>query len=456
MEPTTLLQIAEWAGGKVVGNGDLIVSRVTTDSRQAGEGSLFVALIGERFDGHDFVKDIAKSGAVAALVREGYGERVPGFPVIEVDDTLSGLQRLASGYRNSLSVRVVGVTGSNGKTSTKEFVYAVLAGGGKMVGAKTQGNLNNHIGVPLTLLSLEKRHAFAVVEMGMNHAGEIAPLAAMARPEVAIITNVGVAHIEHLGSQEAIADEKGALAQATGMEGFVVLNAGDKYAPRIAAMTSSEVVWAGVEVGDVQAVDLQVVEGGTRFGLVHEGERAEVLLGVAGRHMVCNAALAAAAGIVMGVTLREAASGLSAFQPIAGRMQVRDLGGIKFLDDTYNANPDSMEAALVTLAQWPVVGKRIAVLGMMGELGVFAEQGHRRVGAAAAVNGVDVLVTVGREAEWIRDEALTNGCGEVKHCEDVYEAAAIVKEIACSEDVVLVKGSRTAGMERILSEVNKL
>jgi len=454
MDATNLKQIADWTGGSLSGVARGPVLRVVTDSRAVRDGDLFVALVGERFDAHDFLSEVAAQGAVAAVVKKGQGPRPDGMAIIEVDDTLLGLQRLAGSYRKTLPVRTVGVTGSNGKTSTKDFTFAVLRQ--KYSGWCTQGNLNNHIGVPLTLLSGGGSDQVAVVEMGMNHAGEIAPLAEMAAPEVGIITNIGVAHIEYLGSKEAIAVEKGALARQVSSVGTVVLNAEDEFTSMISEMTRANVLTAGIQSGDIQAVDLFIRDGGTRFALVYEGERAEVELSVPGKHMVRNAALAAAAGIAMGVSLAEAASGLSALNQMRGRLESKVVGGIRFVDDSYNANPDSMEAALTTLAQWPVSGRRIAILGRMGELGAFAESGHRKVGAAAAFHCVDRVFTIGQEAHWISDEAKKCGLQDVEHFQDIASAAAALRKDVSGDDLVLVKGSRSAGMERLIAEVERL
>jgi UDP-N-acetylmuramoyl-tripeptide--D-alanyl-D-alanine ligase len=357
---------------------------------------------------------------------------------------------LAANFRQSLPVRVVGVTGSSGKTSTKEFTFAVLST--RMPGWCTQGNLNNHIGVPLTLLGGSRGAQMAVVEMGMNHAGEIAPLAAMAKPDLAVITNIGVAHIEYLGSREAIAREKAALAVAVPAHGTVVLSAGDEYTPLITGMCTASVVTVGFDAGDFQVVDFAAVPGGSRFGLAHEGFRVEVDLPVPGAHMAQNAAMAAAAAVSMGVPMQAAVEGLRRIQLSKGRMQVRKISGVDFLDDSYNANPDSMCAALRTLVQWPAEGRRIAVLGRMGELGIHAEEGHRRVGRFAA-DGTDWVIAVGAEGRWIAEETERAGCERVDWFEEVAEAASALRGQIAPGDVVLVKGSRSARMERIMEEV---
>lgn len=440
------------SGGYLDGDFSLEVSGVVTDSRSAKGGNLFVALRGERFDGHAFLGEVFAKGVRAAIVEAGCRVIPDGMSVIRVPDTLAGLQRLAAEYRKALPIRVVGITGSSGKTTTKDFTFSILSQ--RMSGWCTAGNLNNHIGVPLTLLAGSRDSEMAVIEMGMNHAGEIAPLAAMAQPEVGIITNIGMAHIEFLGSQQAIAVEKGALAAAIGASGTVVLPGSEPFGRLIEEMTSARILRAGLSCGDVQAVDVHALENGSRFGLVYEGMRSEVELTVPGLHMVQNAALSAAAGLALGVSLDAAADGLRGMKLTKGRMETRLIRGIHFLDDTYNANPDSMCAALRTLAQWPAAGARIAVLGRMGELGAFAEQGHRQVGKVAA-DGVDWVVAVGEQADWIADEARRGGAQRVDHFVEVAEASAALKEKIQPGDVVLVKGSRSARMERVIEEVSR-
>lgn len=450
MDLLTLQQLAGMSGGILEGDASVEVSRVTTDSRFAQSGDLFVALRGERFDGHAFLPEVVSKGVRAALVDGACREMPAGLSVIRVPETLIGLQNLAAGYRKTLPARIVGITGSSGKTTTKDFTFSVLSQ--RMKGWCTSGNLNNHIGVPLTLLAGDREFEMGVVEMGMNHSGEIAPLAAMARPEVGIITNIGVAHIEFLGSQHAIALEKGALAAAVGASGTVVLPASDPFSPVIEEMTEALILRAGLSCGDIQAVDVQPLENGSRFALVYEGMRAEVELAVPGLHMVQNAALAAAAGIALGVPLEAAAEGLRGMKLTKGRMESRLVRGIHFLDDTYNANPDSMCAALRTLAHWPANGARIAVLGRMGELGAFAEEGHRQVGKVAA-DGIDWIVAVGEQADWIADEARRNGAPRVDYFGEIEEASAALRNGIETGDVVLVKGSRSARMERVIEEV---
>ncbi len=452
MDATPLSQVANWSGGRLLAGGaDALVANICTDSRALKSGDLFVALRGDNFDGHKFVSEAARIGAVGAIVEKAPIDLPADFGVIEVLDTLKALQELSRHYRASLPVRIIGITGSNGKTTTKDFTAAVL--GRKFRTAKTAGNLNNHIGVPLTLLSLSGDNEVAVVELGMNHPGEIAPLAALARPDAAIITNVGTAHIEYMGTREAIAQEKGELAAAVHSSGTVFLNAEDDFSPAISARCSARVVTAGISTGDVRATDLETISSGIKFRIHATGRCVDAELPVPGEHMVRNALLACAAGLEFGVTLEECAAGLRDAGLSKGRLQQKQIAGLTILDDSYNANPDSMIAGLATLAKQPAAGRRIAVLGRMGELGATSESGHRRVGQAAGALGLDCIIAVGDEPRWIADSAA--GVAKIICVPDTLAAAAELRSFSKSGDVVLVKGSRAAQMERVILELEK-
>lgn len=450
MDPTSLQQIAQWARATLVGADPArTVTRVGTDSRALKPGDLFVALRGENFDGHRFVAQAAAAGAAAAVVDGAFDGEVPaGFALLRVEDTLRALQEMAAQYRASLPLRVLALTGSTGKTSTKDFAAAVL--GERYRVLKTEGNFNNHIGLPLTLLRASAADAVGVIEIGMNHPGEIAPLAAIAAPDAAIITNIGTAHIEFLGSRSGIAQEKGNLAEVLPASGFLVLNARDEFSDTIASRTRARVVRSGIGRGDLSATLLASGMDGSRFRVRAGEEEVEVVLPVPGLHMIENALLALAAGRELGVPLAEGARGLSQSRLTHGRLERKTVGGIQFLDDSYNANPDSMRAALRTLAVLPVEGARIAVLGRMGELGPLSEQGHRSVGRDAADARVNLLIAVGgEEAGQLAEAARQGGLQDVFHVPDPAAAAALLAERARPGDLVLLKGSRSARMERI-------
>jgi UDP-N-acetylmuramoyl-tripeptide--D-alanyl-D-alanine ligase len=447
MDPRTLRQITEMVGGKLYGGGEQIpVTKIVTDSRRIKSGEFFVALRGEQFDGQEFLSEVHDLGAAGALV-DRMNPHVSGLPQIEVGDTLIGLQRLAKKYLVEIDLDVVAVTGSNGKTSTKEMIFSVLQE--RFSVAKTIGNLNNHIGVPLTILQSESQDQIGVFEMGMNHAGELAPLVKIAKPWVGVITNIGVTHIGNLGSREAIATEKAVVAESIPLDGAVILNAHDDFSDWVAKRCVARVIRAGIYAGDVQAKDIHRDERGERFTLVHRSERVPVRLPVLGEHMVINACLAAAVGLEFGLTLAECASGLGKTAIPGNRLRIQKLGSLVILNDAYNANPDSMIAALKTAQEIPVTGRRIAALGSMGELGQEAEAGHRKVGARVAELDFAMLVTVGSEARGIADAARHGGMSLVQSFATHREAIDALNDYLRPGDLLVVKGSRSAEMERV-------
>ena len=444
--------IANWVDGQLSrGSAASEVDAVCTDSRALTPGSLFVALRGEKFDGHNFIRQAAESGAAGAIVEQAPSDLPENFAVIKVSDTLGALQRMAAAYRRTLPAKVIGITGSNGKTSTKDYAAAVLAARGPV--AKTEGNLNNHIGLPLTILRASSKDQFGVFEIGMNHPGEIAPLAKISHPDAAVITNIGVAHIEHMGSREAIAREKGMLAEAVGVDGFVVLPAAGDFTDSIAARTHARVIRAGLENGDVYATGVMPDHSGSRFTAHARGATAEGRVEAPGRHMVHNAMLAVAVGLEFGIPLGECLDGLRNAKLTKGRMERKVVRGICILDDSYNANPDSMIAALQTLGEMP--GRRIAVLGQMNELGPESARGHHRVGEAAAREKIDCVITVGAIASGIADAARAHGVKYALTPGTTAEAAAILRSMARHGDNVLVKGSRSVRMETIIEELSR-
>jgi UDP-N-acetylmuramoyl-tripeptide--D-alanyl-D-alanine ligase len=455
MKPLTWSQIAQWSGGLLLqGTPAETVSALSTDTRSLKGGELFVALKGEKFDAHEFLEQALKAPApLAGMLLHDLPLETESFggAIVRVKDTLAGLQHLARNYRRSLGIPIVGITGSSGKTSTKDLVRAVLAQRWRVVA--TKGNLNNHIGVPLTLLSMDATTEAGVVEMGMNHSGEIEVLAEIAAPDGAIITNIGVAHIENLGSREAIALEKGMLAEAIEPGGWVVLPAQDDFTDSIRARCRAEVLTGGVEAGDVQARHLEIGWDGVKFDLSFGGESVPAFIPVPAEHMVRNATLAAAAGLRMGLSLSEAAAGLSQIELTGGRLQRKTVAGIAFIDDSYNANPESVKAALRTLRQLPVAGRRIAVLGRMAELGDHAVEQHVLTGRSAAENGIDILVGIGEEGAQLASGAA--GAVETHVFADQAQVAAFLREHAAGEDLVLLKGSRSARMETVLSYLNE-
>ncbi len=452
MNPLTLSQIAQFAGASLSsGDGSVVIDRIVTDSRTIRPGELFVALRGENFDGHDFVESVATSGAAGALVDHGWKGNVSNkFALIRTTDTLLAYQKIAANYRRSLTLKVLAITGSNGKTSTKDFAASVLAR--KFRVTKTEGNFNNHVGLPRTILEASSGDEVAVWEIGMNHPGEIAVLSDIAAPEVAIITNIGVAHIEFMGSREAIAREKGALAEAVGPQGTVILNADDPFSKEIAARSRAKVMFAGTENGTVRATEIRQTADGSEFTILEGAHRCRAQLPVPGLHMVQNALLAVAAGRAFGLSIEECAAGLAVAPLTKARLQIKQIGGLDFLDDSYNANPDSMKAALRTLVELDTEGKRIAILGEMRELGAESERGHREVGETAATLEVDHLITIGAAAETIAEGARAAGLRNVSSVSSTREAADLLVDIAAPGDLVLIKGSRAAKTEEVIEQ----
>ena len=452
MNPLSISQIAKLAEAKLEsGDGNISIERVSTDSRTIKKGELFVALRGENFDAHKFVEDVAKSGAAGAIVDDKWKGKVSDkFAVIRAGDTLLAYQNLAANYRKSLPLKVLAITGSNGKTSTKDFSASVL--GRKFRVTKTQGNFNNHVGLPRTILDASSRDEVAVWEIGMNHPGEVAPLAKIAAPDAAIITNIGVAHIEFMGSREAIAQEKGTLAEAIGSDGTVILNADDSFMEGIARRTKARVVFAGINNGTLRATEIEQSADGSEFTMLEGAHRCRAQLSVPGLHMVENALLAVAAGRAFGVPLEECAIGLATAPLTKARLQIKEVNGVQFLDDSYNANPDSMKAALRTLVELHADGKKIAVLGEMRELGSETERGHQEVGQEAAALQVDQLIGIGEMGAVIANAAKRAGLEQSRAVASTSDAAKLLSDVAQSGDLVLIKGSRLARTEEVIEQ----
>ncbi|HSN73739.1 MAG TPA: UDP-N-acetylmuramoyl-tripeptide--D-alanyl-D-alanine ligase [Anaerolineae bacterium] len=443
------------------------LSNAVIDSRQAGPESLFVALPGERTDGHAYVAHAFSRGAPAALV--GRPVDAPGVLVdarqpaalpplpagqpicILVDDPLLALQRLAAAWRVRFTPRVISITGSVGKTTTKEIAAAVLRQ--RFVTLKNRGNLNNEIGLPLTVLELDERHQRVVLEMGMYDVGEIAQLCRIARPHVGVVTNVGPVHLERLGTVERIAQAKAELVQALPANGVAVLNMDEPLVAAMASQTQAQVFWYGLNPdADLWADEIES-EGleGIRFRFHHQGEFLHVRVPLLGRHSVHTALRAAAVGLVEGLNWEEIVRGLQQIDVQLRLIASRGLNGATLLDDTYNASPASTMAALNLLADLPVQnGRRIAVLGDMLELGSYEEEGHRKVGVRAA-DVVDLLVTVGQRAQLIAEEARAAGLApdKVLAMDDAEAALVELHSILGPGDVVLVKGSRAVHMDEI-------
>jgi UDP-N-acetylmuramoyl-tripeptide--D-alanyl-D-alanine ligase len=449
--PFTVQDIVRATQGALVG-GDLAVpvTGVSIDSRSLAVGEAFFAIKGHRLDGHVYLGEAAGRGSACLVVHELPDDVPPNVPLVLVPETTTALGRLAAWHRAKFSVPVVAVTGSNGKTTTKELIAAILATRWNTL--KPAGSFNNQWGLPLTLLGLNAEYGALVVEIGTNQPGEIGALAALAAPTVAVVTVVAPVHVEFLGSLEGIREEKAALVRALPPDGVAVLNADD---PRVASMardTRARVLTFGTAAGaDVRAVG-DVTDGpeGLAFTIEHAGARRPITVGLAGRHNVINALAAAGAGVALGLSLDEIATGLAAAKPAKGRCVWRTAGAVRILDDSYNANPASVRAALDTVAAHRQGARLVAVLGDMLELGPQTDEIHREVGRAVAAAGVALVVGMGRHTAALVDEARAAGVAEAQHTETFEDTVAFLLKDLVPGDLVLVKGSRGMRMERIV------
>jgi UDP-N-acetylmuramoyl-tripeptide--D-alanyl-D-alanine ligase len=442
MRGTLAQLVAAIPGARLVG-ADVAFGGVSTDSRKVDAGALFVALRGESFDAHDFLDQVAARDVAAVVVStlpEGWT-----LPAIVVPDTLVALGRIAHDWRTGFELPVIGVTGSNGKTTVKEMIASILAAAvGEEARLATQGNLNNEIGVPLTLFRLTASHRAAVVELGMNHPGEIARLAAIAAPTVALVNNAQREHQEFMHTVEAVARENGAVLQALAPNGVAVFPGDDQYTGLWRGLAACDVITFGLsDACDVSAdytsngfgSDLQVSARGAQF---------TIKLAAAGEHNVRNALAAIACALGAGIDQHAIVRGLEAFAPVGGRLQRKQAaGGATVIDDTYNANPDSMRAAIDVLAAYPA--PRILVVGDMGEVGAQGKEFHEEIGAYAKTRGIDTVLATGELARHL-------AASGAQHYEQFDELlAALDKKLGSNTDAtVLVKGSRFMKMERVV------
>lgn len=455
--PFTLAQAAAWTGGEIIrGAPETEFKGVSTDTRTVSAGQLFIAIRGPHHDAHEYIGQAAASGAAGLLIERGreLPADVPAeLPVLAAEDTTAALGALGAGHRAEFRGPVIAITGSNGKTTTKEMCAAIL--GTRAPCLKNRGNWNNEYGLPLTLLERGTQHRAAVVEIGMNHRGEIARLVALARPTIAVITNVGTAHIEHLGSRDEIAREKGDILGGLDAQGIAVLNADD---PRVMAQAERApgrvLTFARDAAADVRAERVTSLgERGCAFDIVAPEGRQPVHVNGLGDVTVTNAVAAAAAALAAGCTLADVAEGLAAYRPVGGRMERVTLPrNVIVINDTYNANPQSMEVALRSLADLRGSSRAVAVLGDMGELGEGTAEAHRATGRLAAELGLDFLFTLGEHATLTADAAVKAGMApdRVHAATDADEVVATLRPILQGNDWVLVKGSRSMRMEQVV------
>ena len=441
-------------GTLLAGEAGTLVCDVTIDSRAAAAGSLFVPLRGTRHDGHVFIERAFMQGATAALTEQGSAlsmQPLPGRALIAVDCALRALGDIAACWRRKFSLPVIAVTGSNGKTTTKEMTAVIISR--RLVCLKNEGNFNNLIGLPLSVLKLSAEHRAAVFEMGMSEPGEIRRLAEIASPTIGVITNVGPCHLEQLGSLDAVAAAKGELFEALGPADCAVVNRDDERVRALGAATVARVITCGLAAGDVHAAHIQTGTGGVHAFELHIGAAsALVRLGLPGAHFVSNALAAAAAAHAAGIGIDDIAAGLSACGSLAGRMQTLEIKGLSIINDAYNANPVSMRAALATLSADSAGRRTIAVLGDMLELGEKAAGYHRDIGTYVATLNIGLVFVLGAFAPLVCAAARSAGMPEdrIRAFDTLPELAAALVAVAAPGDVLLLKGSRRMQLEKLI------
>ncbi|NMA95268.1 MAG: UDP-N-acetylmuramoyl-tripeptide--D-alanyl-D-alanine ligase [Clostridiales bacterium] len=461
MGPLTIEQIASITEGKIIkGDADLKVQNISIDSRTLQKGDLFIPLIGENFDGHEFIqRAVLEGGAAATLTQEDIGDlNLEDVAIIRVEDTLKSLQAIATYNRKRYNIPIIAITGSSGKTTTKDMVYKVLSK--KYDALKTEGNLNNEIGLPLTLLRLEAHHEIAVLELGMNHLGEIHNLVHMALPDIGVITNVGLSHIGELGSQENILRAKMEIFDVKRDSILAILNGDDpllKYNDWD-FLTRPTAFIGKSKHHDLQASNIvQGVDGNISYDIDIDGIPYTIGLSMPGIHNVYNSLFAVYIGLLYAVPIEDIQDALYEFKP--GNMRLNIFKGIletTVIDDSYNANPNSMKAAIETLKDLNR-GRKLAILGDMLELGRYSEDAHKSIGKIVANLGIDILITKGRDSRFIGMEAESQGMKRenIYHFDSNKEIVDFLKTFVKIGDIVLVKGSRGMQMEEIVSYLDE-
>ena len=448
MKELTLKQLAQWCGGEILpADADPVVTGTQHDSRDIHTGDLFIAMAGEHFDGHQFVTKAREAGAAAALVDHPVEDPLPQ---LVVKDTLLAYGDIAREYRQATGVQVVAITGSVGKTTTKEMIACVLSG--KYRVSKTQGNHNNNLGLPITIMEMPEDTELAVLELGMNHFGEMSYLTSIAQPNMVVITNIGTMHIEHLGTREGILKAKLEIMQGIQDDGVAVFN-GDEPLLWNLREGKHRRIYFGIENDrcDVLAEDVRQMDGGVYFTVRGLGHQFQVYVPQEGRHTVYNALAAISVGLLQEIAPDTIQYQLGLFHNTGMRQRIYEAQGCTIIEDCYNAGPESMEAALGVLAERPCQGRRIAVLGDMLELGSRSMAEHYRIGRLAAV-AADLILAYGHHSERIITGAVTGGMSPkcAVHYDDQSEMAQALRHLARPGDVLLFKGSRGMKMEQVL------
>jgi UDP-N-acetylmuramoyl-tripeptide--D-alanyl-D-alanine ligase len=444
-------ELVKSVGGQLLwGNAQQVFTGITTDSRKIAKNNLFIPLVGEKFDGHDYIKQCVSSGAAAFLTEKPIPQ-MSNCTAVLVKDTAKALRDIASWHRDKYDIPVVGITGSVGKTSTKDMVACILAKQYEVL--KTQGNFNNEIGLPLTLLNLDSTHEIAVIEMGMSGFGEISRLTAVAKPQIAVITNIGVSHIEKLGSQKGILKAKLEILEALKPGGLVVLNGDDPLLRELNGKLNFRTVYYGMDLEhDYTAKNYESLgELGTRFDIISGNQTYNVAIPVPGIHNVYNALAAIAVGVEMNIPMQVIIEGIAQYSPGNMRQNIVSYNGMKIINDAYNASPQSMQASINVLEELCSKTRGIAVLGDMLEMGDMAKELHYSVGSFIKDKKIDYLITVGNESENIMKAVADSGNETIKlqHFKSNNEALEYIMSIIKEGDYILIKGSRGMKMELI-------
>lgn len=471
MKALTLGQIIKFVNGQVISSinnnelNTILIEEICTDSRKASESSLFIPIQGERFDGHDFIDSAATNGCQVFLCHKEL-KPLEGRIYVKVEDTKRALRHLAEEYLKLFNIKVISITGSVGKTTCKDMIAASLSG--KYNVLKTMGNFNNDIGLPLTVFNIEEHHDIAVLEMGMNHFGEIEVLSKIARPDYAVITNIGVSHIENLGSRDGICKAKCEIFTYAKENGKVIINNDDDYHETIirkAKNKNMETITIGIrEDADYKGTDIAsylIEENHSIMSKLHtrvvfsQGEF-EVIIGCLGKHLAYNLLPGIAIAFDLGLSLDEIMAGLKSYIPTEKRLNAYKCGkNITIIDDVYNASPDSMKAALKTLDELETKGRKIAFLGDMLEMGDFAKKGHQEVGKQAASLNLDHIISIGDSAKYIR-ESYKEKKDNILYFENTKLAIAAVEDIINENDTILLKASRGMHFEEIIEKIKEV
>ena len=439
------------------GNVDMVVKNISTDSRSVNEGDLFIPIEGEKFDGHAYIKDAIRGGATCILAsKDSFIENVLDVSVIKVRDTREAYLDIARYYRQKFNISIIGVVGSVGKTSTKDMIASVL--GTKLNVLKTKGNLNNDIGVPRTVLEIDDSDDVAIIEMGMNHKGEISKLTRVVMPDYVVISNIGVSHIENLGSRYNILKAKLEVLEGLNKSGVVFLNKDDDMLSGAIDEIGFEVVTYGIKSDcDYRAINIKDNgEDGINFDISLGGRIYNIEIKAVGMHNVYNALAGIAVGMKLGIPIHDIILGISNFKSGKMRLNIDDRLGVKIINDSYNASPDSMKAAIDVLDTVSKSRRSIAVLGDMLELGDFSKDEHRKIGEYINEKDIDCVVTVGNDSEYIAKELLNRGHLDIYSFPSNRDTTEFLNDFIKKDDVILFKGSRGMKLEEIITGLDEV